>query len=65
MVNSKVIEYDPVKDNYFLSHETYSKFPEFHAVMTEDSGQSVLTLLECHILPINSDLTVYLRTGIN
>jgi len=29
----------------------YEKFPRFHTVMEEDSGQSVLSSLESHILP--------------
>ena len=29
----------------------YEKFPRFHAVMAEDSGQSVLSSLESHVLP--------------
>ena len=30
----------------------YERFPRFHAVMAEDSGQSVLSSLESHILPL-------------
>ena len=30
----------------------YSKFPRFHDVMAEDSGQSVLSSLEAHIVPL-------------
>jgi ubiquinone/menaquinone biosynthesis C-methylase UbiE len=30
----------------------YDQFPRFHAVMAEDSGQSVLSSLESHILPL-------------
>ena len=30
----------------------YEQFPRFHAVMAEDSGQSVLSSLESHILPL-------------
>jgi ubiquinone/menaquinone biosynthesis C-methylase UbiE len=30
----------------------YSKFPRFHELMAEDSGQSVLSSLESHIIPL-------------
>lgn len=42
----------------------YSKFPRFHKVMAEDSGQSVLSSLESHILPLVPGLTEKLKTGI-
>ena len=42
----------------------YEKFPRFHAVMAEDSGQSVLSSLESHILPLIPGLTDRLATGI-
>jgi ubiquinone/menaquinone biosynthesis C-methylase UbiE len=42
----------------------YSKFPRFHAVMAEDSGQSVLSSLESHILPLVPGLTDLLSTGV-
>jgi ubiquinone/menaquinone biosynthesis C-methylase UbiE len=42
----------------------YSKFPRFHAVMAEDSGQSVLSSLESHILPLVPGLADRLTTGI-
>ncbi|MGQ0604898.1 MAG: class I SAM-dependent methyltransferase [Anaerolineales bacterium] len=42
----------------------YEKFPRFHAVMAEDSGQSVLSSLESHILPLVSGLTDQLAKGI-
>lgn len=42
----------------------YEKFPRFHAVMAEDSGQSVLSSLESHILPLVSGLTDQLEKGI-
>lgn len=42
----------------------YEKFPRFHAVMAEDSGQSVLSSLESHILPLIPGLTDRLTTGI-
>src|SRR5690606_29166154 len=35
----------------------YEKFPRFHEVMEEDSGQSVLSSLESHILPLVPGLT--------
>src|SRR5262245_51227914 len=42
----------------------YERFPRFHAVMAEDSGQSVLSSLESHILPLVPGLTDRLAEGI-
>jgi ubiquinone/menaquinone biosynthesis C-methylase UbiE len=42
----------------------YAKFPRFHEVMAEDSGQSVLSSLESHILPLIPGLTGKLDAGI-
>ncbi len=42
----------------------YSKFKGFHRVMAEDSGQSVLSVLESHIIPLVPDLHSRLKTGI-
>lgn len=42
----------------------YEKFGRFHAVMAEDSGQSVLSALEEHILPLIPGLTHQLDQGI-
>ncbi|GIV98578.1 MAG: transcriptional regulator [Herpetosiphonaceae bacterium] len=42
----------------------YDKFPRFHAVMAEDSGQSVLSSLESHVLPLVPGLTDRLAQGI-
>jgi len=42
----------------------YEKFGRFHAVMAEDSGQSVLSALESHILPLVPGLTQRLAQGI-
>jgi len=42
----------------------YAKFPRFHEVMAEDSGQSVLSSLETHILPLVPGLTDRLAAGI-
>ncbi len=42
----------------------YSKFHRFHEVMAEDSGQSVLSSLESHILPLVPGLTEKLEAGI-
>lgn len=42
----------------------YEKFHRFHEVMAEDSGQSVLSSLETHILPLVPGLTEQLSTGI-
>ena len=43
----------------------YEKFPRFHAVMAEDSGQSVLSSLESHVLPLVPGLTERLAAGIH
>lgn len=42
----------------------YSRYSRFHEVMAEDSGQSVLSSLETHILPLVSGLTARLGDGI-
>ena len=42
----------------------YEKFERFHAIMAEDSGQSVLSSLESHILFLVPGLTSRLREGI-
>jgi len=42
----------------------YEKFGRFHAVMAEDSGQSVLSSLESHILPLVPALADQLAQGI-
>lgn len=42
----------------------YEKFLRFHEVMAEDSGQSVLSSLESHILPLIPGLTNRLAKGI-
>jgi ubiquinone/menaquinone biosynthesis C-methylase UbiE len=41
----------------------YTKFPRFHAVMAEDSGQSVLSSLEVHIVPLVPGLADRLAAG--
>jgi len=43
----------------------YAKFPRFHAVMAEDSGQSVLSSLETHIVPLVPGLADRLAAGIH
>lgn len=43
----------------------YNKFPRFHQVMAEDSGQSVLEALEDDILPLMPGLIEKLTSGIN
>jgi SAM-dependent methyltransferase len=43
---------------------SYDKFPRFHAVMEEDSGQSVVSSLSDHILPLDPTLTQKLSEGI-
>lgn len=42
----------------------YSKYHRFHEVMAEDSGQSVLSSIESHILPLVPGLTEKLKAGI-
>jgi 2-polyprenyl-3-methyl-5-hydroxy-6-metoxy-1,4-benzoquinol methylase len=42
----------------------YARFPRFHEVMAEDSGQSVLSSLESHILPLVPGLSGRLEAGI-
>lgn len=42
----------------------YEKFPRFHAVVAEDSGQTVLSWLESHILPLVPGLSDRLAKGI-
>jgi len=42
----------------------YESFSRFHAVMAEDSGQSVLWALESHVLPLVPGLTDRLAAGI-
>jgi 2-polyprenyl-3-methyl-5-hydroxy-6-metoxy-1,4-benzoquinol methylase len=43
----------------------YARFPRFHDVMAEDSGQSVLFALESHILPLVPGLVERLSAGID
>lgn len=42
----------------------YERFPRFHEVMAEDSGQSVLSSLESHILPLVPEMATRLARGI-
>lgn len=42
----------------------YERYPRFHAVMAEDSGQSVLSSLKSHILPLVPGLIDKLTEGI-
>jgi len=42
----------------------YDKFTRFHEVMAEDSGQSVISSLESHILPLVPHINERLSTGI-
>jgi len=44
---------------------SYERYPRFHEVMAEDSGQSVLSSLESHILPLVPGLTCRLEQGID
>jgi 2-polyprenyl-3-methyl-5-hydroxy-6-metoxy-1,4-benzoquinol methylase len=41
----------------------YERFPRFHEVMAEDSGQSVVAALEQHVLPLVPGLADQLRSG--
>ena len=43
----------------------YSRFERFHEVMAEDSGQSVLSSIESHILPLVPGLVDRLTSGID
>ena len=43
---------------------SYEKFPRFHSVMAEDSGQTVLSSLLEHILPLMPGMLEKLRSGI-
>jgi len=43
----------------------YDRFPRFHEVMEEDSGQSVLSALESHIVPLVRGLKEKLDAGIS
>lgn len=43
----------------------YSKYHRFHEVMAEDSGQSVLSSLESHIIPLVPGLQEKLEKGIH
>ncbi|MGH7366807.1 MAG: class I SAM-dependent methyltransferase [Candidatus Rokuibacteriota bacterium] len=42
----------------------YERYPRFHEVMAEDSGQSVLSSLETHVLPLVPGLVERLANGI-
>jgi ubiquinone/menaquinone biosynthesis C-methylase UbiE len=42
----------------------YERFPRFHAVMAEDSGQSVIPALQTHVLPLVPGLSEALDKGI-
>ena len=42
----------------------YERFPRFHAVMAEDSRQSVMSSLESHVLPLVPELRERLQSGI-
>jgi ubiquinone/menaquinone biosynthesis C-methylase UbiE len=42
----------------------YSRYPRFHAVMSEDSGQSVMASLESHVIPLVPGLHDRLEKGI-
>jgi len=42
----------------------YSRYPRFHEVMAEDSGQSVMAALETHVVPLVPELHGRLSQGI-
>ena len=42
----------------------YEQYPRFHAVMAEDSGTSVLSSLESHVLPLVPGLADHLARGL-
>jgi len=42
----------------------YEQFPRFHEVMAEDSGQSVLSSLQSHVLPLVPGLADQLERGL-
>ena len=42
----------------------YDRYPRFHEVMAEDSGQSVLSSIDSHILPLVPDIVARLEQGI-
>jgi 2-polyprenyl-3-methyl-5-hydroxy-6-metoxy-1,4-benzoquinol methylase len=42
----------------------YERYPRFHAVMEEDSGQSILSTVDTHLLPLVPGLEEQLREGI-
>jgi 2-polyprenyl-3-methyl-5-hydroxy-6-metoxy-1,4-benzoquinol methylase len=42
----------------------YESYPRFHEVMAEDSGQSVLSSLESHVLPLAGSLADSLAKGL-
>ena len=42
----------------------YARFPRFHEVMAEDSGQSVVSALQSHVLPLIPGLSDRLALGI-
>jgi ubiquinone/menaquinone biosynthesis C-methylase UbiE len=42
----------------------YERFPRFHAVMAEDSGQSVLSALSTHVIPLVPGLADRLSRGV-
>ena len=43
---------------------SYDRYPRFHEVMAEDSGQSVLSVIDSHILPLVPGLETRLERGI-
>lgn len=59
------VEDDIVECFYNGGGVPYEKYLRFHEVMAEDSGLTVLTALEDHILPLIPGLTNKLREGIN
>ena len=71
MVTAKVVEVDPTSTHYVLPAEHAAFLTRAAgadnmavAVMAEDSGQSVLSSLESHVLPLVPGLTDQLAAGI-
>ena len=58
------VEDDIVKCFHRGGGVPYERYPRFHEVMAEDSGQSVLSSLESYILPLVPGLTDQLTRGI-
>jgi 2-polyprenyl-3-methyl-5-hydroxy-6-metoxy-1,4-benzoquinol methylase len=58
------VEEDIIECFYQGGGVPYERYPRFHDIMAEDSGQTVLSSLIDHILPLESTLVAKLREGI-